>query len=77
MNFALKWGYPKWEVSLIKRNVLQFINYVLWVQSTQQLFIVAPALSRRLLHNHICFDIYSEMFGVATIEVYTLDNRFY
>ena len=39
-------------------------------QSTQQLFTVAPALFRRLFHTYICFDIYPEMVGVTTIEVY-------
>ena len=46
---------------------MQFINYVLWVQSTQQLFIVAPALFRRLLHTYICLDIYPETVAVATV----------
>ena len=59
MNFELKSGYPKWEISLIKRNAMQFIQFVVRVQSTQQHFIVTPALLRRLLHTYICLDIYT------------------
>ena len=69
MNFAPKLGYPNWEFSLIKRNMMQLIQYVLWVESTQQMFLVAPALFRRLLHTYVCLDIYPETVGVANIEV--------
>ena len=69
MNFALKVGYPKCGFSIIKRNVMQFINYILWVQSTKQFFIVAPTLFRRLFSTYIWFDIYPETLVVATIQV--------
>ena len=48
---------------------MQFINYVPRVQPTQQLFIVAPALFKKLLHTYICLDIYFETVGVVIIEV--------
>ena len=45
---------------------MQFINYV---KSTQQLFIVAPALLWRLLLTYICVGVYPETVGVVTIEM--------
>ena len=68
-EFRTEMGLSQTAISLIRRNVMQSINHVLWVQSTQQLFILAPALFRRLLHTYICFDIYPETVGVATIDV--------
>ena len=50
-------------------DLMQFINYVLRVQSTQKLFIVAPALFRKLLHTYNWLDIYPETVGIATIGV--------
>ena len=45
------------QMGIFKRNVMQFINYVLQFQSTQQLFIVAPNTI------YICLDIYLETVG--------------
>ena len=68
-EFRAVMGVSQMGFFKIKRNAMQFVNYVLRVQFTQQVLIVAPAIFRRLLHTYICLDIYPETVGVATIEV--------
>ena len=48
---------------------MQFINYVYRVKSTQQLFVVTPALFRRLLHTYIDYIYTLKKYGTANIEV--------
>ena len=48
---------------------MQFINYVYRVKSTQQLFVVTPALFRRLLDIYIDLIYTLKKYGAATIEV--------
>ena len=60
---------PNGYFLLIKRNVMQFLNYILWVHSFQQLFIWAPTILKIFSHTYIHFDLYPETVGVATIEM--------
>ena len=60
-EFLAEWGVAQMEIFSIKRNLMQFINYVLRVHSFQQLFIWVPTLFRRFLYTDICLDITLEL----------------